>query len=308
LSWLPCWATARPHRGSLVCAGTRWCVQRRPPVESVSRRLLLAGAGCTCCSLSERTAGRRLLAAGRDSSGGTAQLPATRARWVRRGRSSRTTARLSSRSQPRPANSARTLLTDSREPPASWPSSAWVSPCDTHTSGPCRCPNRAASSSSRFGHPAGDVDQHQVNDCAVGAAQPAGQHLHQAGWHVRPGRPPGEQVPSGHYHHPGAGGGGDGAGARPGVEHAELTGHVSRAGHGGHRPPVAVPAGDGEPPGIDDEHVGVVDVALSEQPGAAAQGARLERGQQRGDVAGVQAAEQLSRTQDLQLVPAARPA
>jgi len=85
---------ARPHRGSLFCAGTRWCVQRRPPAESVSRRLLLGGAGCTCRSLSgkqkgerpgwnrlgrQRTAGR-LLAAGRDSSGGTAQLPATRAR------------------------------------------------------------------------------------------------------------------------------------------------------------------------------------------------------------------------------------
>jgi len=55
-----------------------------------------------------------------------------------------------------------------------------------------------------------------------------------------------------------------------------------------------VPAGDGEPPGKDDEQVGFVDVALGEQPGAAAQGARLERGQQRGDVAGVQAAEQLS--------------
>ncbi len=55
--------------------------------------------------------------------------------------------------------------------------------------------------------------------------------------------------------------------------------------------PVAVPAGDGQPPGKDDEHVGVVHVALSEQPGAAAQGARLERGQQRGDVAGVQAAK-----------------
>jgi len=52
-----------------------------------------------------------------------------------------------------------------------------------------------------------------------------------------------------------------------------------------------VPAGDGQPPGKDDEHVGVVDVALSEQPGAAAQGAGCERGQQRGDVAGVQAAK-----------------
>jgi len=70
--------------------------------------------------------------------------------------------------------------------------------------------------------------------------------------------------------------------------------------------PVAVPAGDGQPPGRHDEHVGVVDVALSEQPGAAAQGARGERGQQRGDVAGVQAAEQLSRAQDVQLVLAAR--
>jgi len=109
--------------GSLVCAGTRWCAQRHPPAESVSRRLLPADSGCTCCSLSgkqkaerpgwnrlgrQRTAGRRLLAAGRDSSGGTAQLPATRARWVRRGRSRRTTARFSIRSQPRPANSDRT--------------------------------------------------------------------------------------------------------------------------------------------------------------------------------------------------------
>jgi len=48
---------ARPHRGSLFCAGTRWCAQRCPPVESVSRRLLLAGAACTCCSLSGKQKG-----------------------------------------------------------------------------------------------------------------------------------------------------------------------------------------------------------------------------------------------------------
>jgi len=64
----------------------------------------------------------------------------------------------------------------------------------------------------------------------------------------------------------------------PGSNTLELTGHVPRAEYCGHCPPVAVPAGYGEPPGKDDEHVGVVDVALSEQPGAAAQGARLECG------------------------------
>jgi len=56
------------------------------------------------------------------------------------------------------------------------------------------------------------------------------------------------------------------------------------------------------------EHVGLVDVALSEQLGAAVEGARLEGGQQGGDVVGVKAAEQLSRTQHAQLVFAARPA
>jgi len=66
-------------------------------------------------------------------------------------------------------------------------------------------------------------------------------------------------------------------------------------------------AGDGEPAVKDDEHVGVVDVALGEQPGAAAQGARGERGQQRGDVVDVKAAEQLSRAQHAQLVFAALP-
>jgi len=67
-------------------------------------------------------------------------------------------------------------------------------------------------------------------------------------------------------------------------------------------------AGNGEPPGKNDEHVGLVDVALSEQLGAAVEGARLEGGQQGGDVVGVKAAEQLSRTQHAQLVFAARPA
>jgi len=67
-------------------------------------------------------------------------------------------------------------------------------------------------------------------------------------------------------------------------------------------------AGYGEPPVKHDEHVGLVDVALGEQPGAAAQGAGGERGQQGGDVVGVKAAEQLSRAQHVQLVFGARPA
>jgi len=56
-----------------------------------------------------------------------------------------------------------------------------------------------------------------------------------------------------------------------------------------------------------DEHVGLVDVALGEQPVASVDGAGLERGQQCGDVVGGQAAEQLSRAQHVQLVIAAGP-
>jgi len=70
------------------------------------------------------------------------------------------------------------------------------------------------------------------------------------------------------------------------VEHAQFTDHVPRSEYRGPCPPVAVPAGNGQPFGKDDEHVGLVDVALSEQLPAAVEGARLEGGQQRGDVVG----------------------
>jgi len=120
--------------------------------------------------------------------------------------------------------------------------------------------------------------------------------------------PQASRSPGGQYRHRGAGGGSDGAGAWTGVEHAELTCQVPRAAYRGHCPLVAVPAGNGEPPGKNDEHVGLVDVAFSEQLPAAVEGGRLERGQQRSDGAGVKAAEQLSRAQHAQLVLAARPA